>query len=116
MRSKNLKRVIALCGAFYITAALVPLLAFCPAQGATSEENNTPAAPISSNGVFRLKDADDSILEVEETEFVIGGIAAEVPPTYPPEEWLSTPITAVCVNKAELRMQKVILPVIPKPG
>lgn len=85
MRSKNLKRVIALCGAFYITAALVPLLAFCPAQGATSEEKNTPAAPISSNGVFRLKDADGSILEVEETEFVIGGIAAEVPPTYPPE-------------------------------
>lgn len=86
MRSKNLKRVIALCGAFYITAALVPLLAFCPAQGATSAKESTPpSSPVSSNGVFRLKDADGSILEVEETEFVIGGIAAEVPPTYPPE-------------------------------
>lgn len=84
MRSKNLKRVIALCGAFYITAALVPLLAFCSAHGTTQEEI-PPSSPVSSNDVFRLKDADGSILEVAETEFVMGGIAAEVPPTYPSE-------------------------------
>ncbi len=85
MRSKVLKRAVVLCGAFYLVSALIPLLAFLPVWGASNTEKTPSPNPAPSSQTFRLHDADGSILEVGETEFVIGGIAAEVPPTYPKE-------------------------------
>ncbi len=105
MKSKTLKRALILCGGFYLLSALIPLLAFLPTNGAT-EETQSPSSyshKITSQ-TFRLQDADGSIFEVEESEFVIGGIAAEVPPTYPLEA-LKAQGVAVYTYYSRLREQ-----------
>ena len=89
MRRKKLRTILVLCGIFYLAAALLPLLSFCSVheerEGQVSQkEEKTTKQELSATeeSVFRLKDADGTILTVEDAEFIKGGIAAEVPPTY----------------------------------
>ena len=89
MRRKKLRTILVLCGIFYLAAALLPLLSFCSVHEETEgqvsqKEEKTTKQELSATeeSVFRLKDADGTILTVEDAEFIKGGIAAEVPPTY----------------------------------
>lgn len=92
MRRKKLRTILVLCGIFYLAAALLPLLSFCSVHEETEgqvsqKEEKTTKQELSATeeSVFRLKDADGTILTVEDAEFIKGGIAAEVPLTYEPE-------------------------------
>lgn len=104
MKKMKWRRLAALCGVFYLLAAALPLLSFCsvqenegkpetgssaiagePAGKGDSPSSSASGTPVEAGGVFRLKDADGSILEVSDSEFVKGGIAAEIPPSYEPE-------------------------------
>lgn len=104
MKSKTVKRVLLLCIAFYLLAGLTPFLAFVSSRGSSEKPSASSQASHTSQQTFRLKDADGSILEVEESEFVIGGIAAEVPPTYPIEA-LKAQGVAVYTYYSRLREQ-----------
>ena len=66
-------------------------MAFCsareePEEAAPETSQQSPAgSAVEQTGIFRIEDADGEILEVEDSEFVKGGIAAEVPPSWEPE-------------------------------
>ena len=91
MAAKRKRAFIGLLVIFYLIAALLPLLAFCsareePEEAAPETSQQSPAgSAVEQTGIFRIEDADGEILEVEDSEFVKGGIAAEVPPSWEPE-------------------------------
>lgn len=91
MAAKRKRDFIGLLVIFYLIAALLPLLAFCsareePEEAAPETSQQSPAgSAVEQTGIFRIEDADGEILEVEDSEFVKGGIAAEVPPSWEPE-------------------------------
>lgn len=81
MKRKGIRVFLVVMVMGYLVAAAVPLLAVWSAEGKTSSQNK---APSTGAGSFRLEDADGTILEVSDEEFVRGGIAAEMPPTWEP--------------------------------
>ncbi len=81
MKRKGIRIFLAVLILGYLAAAAVPLLAVWSTEGKKPSQNK--AQKIGAEG-FRLEDADGTILEVSDEEFVRGGIAAEVPPTWEP--------------------------------
>lgn len=95
-KTVKLKKILLLLAIFYLIAALLPLLAFCRGSTGNEEKGEKSTEPKSSSGVsaaqteptgeeFRIQDADGTILTVSDEEFVRGGLAAEVPPTWETE-------------------------------